>query len=122
MAGNPIRDHAREQADVLLRRFREEVARTEKQPDADSVHDLRVSIRRLRQCLRTFEAFFPAGRTRKSRRELKRILELAAEVRNRDITMAFLERSGFSTDDALARDRARAERRLMAALRKQKVR
>ncbi len=118
MAASPIRAYAREQAKALLRRFRQQAARTAKRPEAEAVHDLRVSIRRLSQCLRVFGQFFPEGRTRKRRRGLKKIMELAAEVRNRDVTMEFLAGAGCAPDPALARDRARAERRLRAALRK----
>lgn len=121
MAGSSIRAHAEEQAKSLLRRFREEAKRTARQPDADAVHDLRVSIRRLTQCLRTFSQFLPGRRTRKTRRGLKRLMGLAAEVRNRDITIEFLERAGSPPGPALTRGRARAERNLRAALGKHEL-
>jgi CHAD domain-containing protein len=116
-----LRAHARQQAGILLLGFREQAARAARQPDADAVHDVRVSIRRLTQCLRVFGEFFPKGRTRRTRRELKKLLGLAAEVRNRDIAIEFLSGAGLAPGPALALGRTTAERRLCRALLKHGV-
>ncbi len=65
--------YAAEQASILLGRFVFRASRVAKLADADSVHNLRVAIRRLSQCLRAFGPFFPAGECRKVRRRLRRM-------------------------------------------------
>ncbi len=69
-------------------------AASESGASADSVHDLRTSIRRLSECLRTFEQFFPKGEADRVRRKLRKLMNLAAEVRNRDISRDLLQKAG----------------------------
>lgn len=78
------------QVAVLIRRLAFQVHHAARSEDPDSVHDLRVSIRRFVQGLRTFRDSFPAGQARKIRRRLKSVMKASAEVRNRDITIEFL--------------------------------
>ncbi len=117
----PIRAYAAEQAAALLRRLAFQANRTAKRRDADSVHDLRVSIRRLRQCLRTFRQFYPAGGRKRIRHELSALMDLASEVRDRDIALAFLAEaripSGLPLARTLSEARSEAEASLTAALR-----
>ena len=68
-----IRDHAAGQASALLRRLAFQASRTARLSDAGSVHDLRVSIRRLAQCLRVFGQFFPRERGKKSQHRLNAV-------------------------------------------------
>ena len=49
--------YAREQASTLLRRLAFRMNRAAKVRDADSIHDLRVAIRRFEQCLQIFHQF-----------------------------------------------------------------
>src|ERR1035438_5259860 len=49
--------------------------RSERHTDPDSVHDLRVAIRRLSRCLRTFAPLYPDGYWKKIRRELGVLME-----------------------------------------------
>jgi CHAD domain-containing protein len=115
-----IEEHARAQARLLLRRFAAQVAGAAHTPDADAVHDLRVSIRRLGQCLRVFGQFFPADGRKRVRRRLRKLMDRAAEVRNRDIALQLLADSGAPPDSAvtgrLGIERRRAEEELVAAL------
>jgi len=62
--------------------------------DADAVHDLRVSIRRLRECLRTFEDMYPAAPRKKIRKELRKIMKSAEQVRSADIAIDLLQSAG----------------------------
>ena len=109
--------YARERASTLLRRLAYRMNRAAKLRDADSIHDLRVSIRRFEQCLNIFHQFFPGHR--KIHRRLHKIMQLSGEVRNRDIALDLLKQAGQPARSVLA-DRLRRERKefqadLMAA-------
>ena len=115
-----IRDHAAGQTSTLLRRLAFQANRTARTGDADSVHDLRVSIRRLAQCLRIFGQFFPRESGKKFQKKLSAAMELASAVRDRDIAMDFLAAARIPSDSALvqvlSQERAGAERALVARL------
>ncbi len=85
-----MREYARQQTAVLLRRFAYQLNRAMKQGDARAVHDLRVASRRLSRALRVFAQFFPDGAWKKIRRELGELMDLASGVRDRDIALEFL--------------------------------
>jgi CHAD domain-containing protein len=103
-----------------LRRLAFQANRTARLSDAGSVHDLRVSIRRLAQCLRVFGQFFPRERGKKSQHRLSAVLDLASAVRDRDIAMELLAAARIPSDSALvqvlSQERAGAERSLVATL------
>jgi CHAD domain-containing protein len=86
----------------------------------DSVHDLRVSIRRFSQCLRVFRDSFPTGAAKEVRRELRRMMRLASEVRNRDVAIEILKKAGEIADPplaaALSDERKLAHRTLVKSL------
>jgi CHAD domain-containing protein len=79
------------------------------QADSDSVHDLRTSIRRLCECLKTFDDLFPASEAGRLRRKLRKLMQLAGEVRNRDIAADLFQQAGVATDDAML-ERLRTEK------------
>jgi CHAD domain-containing protein len=116
----PVRDYAAELTATLLRRLAFQASRTAKMADADAVHDLRVSIRRLAQCLRAFAQFYPRGRTKKIQQKLGAIMDLASEVRNRDVALKLLASAPPLSDSTLAevlsQERIEAERSLVTAL------
>jgi CHAD domain-containing protein len=115
----PVRAFAGQQAAVYLRRFAFEVNRAAKHGDADAIHDLRVSSRRLAQCLRVFGQFFPGKPVKKIRRSLKKLLDRAAEVRNRDIALSLLVEAGADSGalaESLGDQRERHMQQLSAAL------
>jgi len=116
----PIRDHAVGQASALLRRLAFQANQTAHLSDAGSVHDLRVSIRRLGQCVRVFGQFFPRQSEKKFQRRLNAVMDLASAVRDRDIAMDLLAAARVRSDSAMVRvlseERAGAERALVAAL------
>ena len=73
-----MRDYARFQTATLLRRMAFQLNRAERHTDSDSVHDLRVAIRRLSRCLRTFAPLYPGRYWKKIRRELSALMEATA--------------------------------------------
>ncbi|MGH9614693.1 MAG: CHAD domain-containing protein [Bryobacteraceae bacterium] len=86
-----IGEFGRTRARELLERLERETVRTLAWGDADSVHDLRVSVRRFDQALRTFGEFFATGASKPIRKELKALMRLASGVRDRDIALEFLD-------------------------------
>jgi CHAD domain-containing protein len=82
-----VREYARFEAGRLLDSLNKEVGRAGRNSNPEAVHDLRVSIRRFSECLRLFEEFLPA---RRIGRRLKRIMDDAAAVRDRDVVLEFL--------------------------------
>ncbi len=87
---------ARLQATRLLGKLAFQVRHAAKRPDEDAIHDLRVSIRRLSQCMREFLRFFPKHEARKILKQLGKLMDLAAEMRNRDIAIELIGKDGGS--------------------------
>ena len=104
----------------MLRRLAFQANRTVRRSDAGSVHDLRVSIRRLAQCSRVFGQFFSRQSRKKFQKRLSAVMDLASAVRDRDIAMELLAAARIPSDSALVKvlsqERARAERSLGAKL------
>jgi CHAD domain-containing protein len=92
------------------------MGRTAKSGDTEAVHDLRVAIRRLAQCLRVFEQFFPRDKTRKIRRALKEMVDLASEVRDRDVALALVASAKIAPKSELPRRLAEDRRAAQLAL------
>lgn len=114
-----IRKHALDQARMLLRRLAYQVNRAARSADPDCVHDLRVAIRRFTQCLRIFAQYFPAAKEKRVRKRLKKIMDLAAAVRNCDVALGLFEEAGVTRAAAvetLKRQRDAAEGRLVETL------
>jgi len=87
--------------------------------DADSIHDLRVAIRRFEQCLQIFHQFLSGRHNKKIRRRLRKIMQLSGEIRNRDIALDLLKQAGVPARSALSarllRDRREAQNKLLAS-------
>jgi CHAD domain-containing protein len=66
-------------------------------PDQEGVHKMRVSIRRFQQALRVFHQYLAPKGVKKVRKQLKRVMEAAGELRNRDIAISL------ATEQPLAR-------------------
>ena len=86
----------------LEARVESEARKTLENGHADAIHDLRVSIRRLTQALRAFEALVGKKRAKQLRRRLRRWMDAAAEIRNRDIALELLTASGMEAEGAVA--------------------
>jgi CHAD domain-containing protein len=114
-----IGDYARAQARKRLDKLAAEVERAAAEPNPDAIHDLRVSIRRFGQSLRIFGRFFPAGKRKRARKRMKKAMDLAAEIRDRDIAVELLAKAGLAEAEAakmLAEERGRAGEALVQAV------
>ena len=105
-----MRDYARLQTAILLRRLAYEMGHAAKSGNSEAIHDLRVAIRRLNSCLRVFAQFYPAHSGKKIRHRLDRLMKLAGAVRDLDIALELLSEGGIAARTALAA-RLRDERR-----------
>ena len=104
------------QAQRLLGKLAFQVRRAAKRPDEEAIHDLRVAIRRFSQCLREFRAFFPNREGRKILKQLDRLMDLAGEMRDRDIAIELLGPGERVLNAHLRAEREHAKSRLTAAL------
>ena len=66
--------------------------RAAKRPDAETIHDVRVAIRRLRQALTMFRDELPKSLADKADKRLRKLLKAAGKVRNFDVSMELLQR------------------------------
>lgn len=80
-----------------------EVRQTAVRNDPDAIHDLRVSIRRLRECLRSFACVYPPGPHKKIRKTLRRLMKCTERVRSADIALALLAGAGLAKTAPLIR-------------------
>lgn len=89
--------------------------------DEDSVHKLRVSIRRLQQALRLFDQYLNSRGTDRVKEQLRAVLKGAAEVRNRDIALKLVRSHGADGGVAtrLEQDRREQARSFSALLKRE---
>lgn len=111
-----MRNYATEQLAIRLTRLAFEVRRASRHGRPDDIHDLRVSIRRFLECLSVFRDHFPSHIAKKIRRRLRRVMDLAAEVRNRDVSIELVGQAGAGPRSALCGWLAEARRGAMEAL------
>jgi CHAD domain-containing protein len=111
------RQFAIEQSDKLLGQLAFQISRTLRSHDSQSIHELRVAIRRFRQALHVFKPCFPSKDVEKIRRQLDEIMVPAREVRDCELALGLLPKSA---DDGLAaelgRQRIIADRTLRTLL------
>jgi CHAD domain-containing protein len=105
-----MRDHVRQETALLLGRLTEAVNRAASGADEQSIHDVRVAMRRLRCCLRAFAPFYPRAGWKKIRRRLASLMAVAGAVRDCDIALELAGRAGFTRRSALVSQLA-AQRR-----------
>jgi len=99
--GLPMQKYAARQVAACLGRLAFEVRHCLRNSDADAVHDLRVSIRRFMQSLRSFESLLPRLEAKGIRKQVKTVLQQAGEVRNYDIALELLAGCGYPEDDGV---------------------
>jgi len=108
------------QAERLLGKLAIQVRHAAKHPNEEAIHDLRVSIRRFSQCLREFRQFFPRRHAHKILKKVEQVMDLAAEMRNRDIAIKLIGGDGNLAESALAaglsEEREQAKQKLTKAL------
>lgn len=116
-----MREYARKQTTILLRRLAFQINRAARAGDADAVHDLRVSIRRLRRCLQAFAQFYPEQSWKKMRRRLADLMDACGSVRDLDIAIELVIKAGLPPASTVVRrlelERGKAERELLIELR-----
>lgn len=101
-----LHDYVLQQMNQLLGTLASRARRASKKPGPKEIHDLRVSIRRFTQGLRLFVDFVPRWEDKKIRLMLRQMMRLTSDIRNRDIALEFLGKSG----DARHRKRLEKER------------
>src|ERR1041384_4280770 len=120
MAETDTRQFAVEQAHKLLGKLAFQISRTLKSRDPNSVHDLRVSIRRFSQALAVHEVCFSARHVKKIRRRLKAMMIPAGQVRDYDIAIKLLSKSKLAEAagwrSQFQNQRKQAERELISVL------
>ena len=107
---------ARAHAARLLKKLAKQVRRTTRLQDEEAIHDLRVAIRRLSQCLREFRQFFPRQKTPKILKRLSRLMDSAAEIRDRDIAIELIGKPESEIVAGLKSEREQARRKLVRRL------
>lgn len=104
----------------LLKRLSKQLDDTIEDPAPDPIHDLRVAIRRFTQVLTTFSGWFDEQKVHTARRQLKTLFSNAGAVRDYDIVIDLLGKSGVDevarVADELHIRRKSAERLLMASM------
>jgi CHAD domain-containing protein len=91
-----MREYARQQTARLVRRLALALNRAARDVDAQSIHDVRVAMRRLSRCLRTFAPFYPDGSWKKIRRRISALMAAAGAVRDCDIAIELAGQAGVS--------------------------
>src|SRR5262245_54105518 len=116
-----VEKYARESAARLLNGVEKEIRRVAKEQDAAAIHDLRVSIRRLTQALRAFRLLFGEGEVKQVRASLRELMDIAAEIRSRDIVLELFEAAEVALNCPACRrvrkERTAAARRMVSKAR-----
>lgn len=95
--------YARRQTALLMGRLAEALDRAAKEVDEESIHDVRVAMRRLSRCLQVFAPFYPPGSTKKIRRRISALMAAAGAVRDCDIAIELMGRAGLARRSAIMR-------------------
>jgi CHAD domain-containing protein len=94
---------ARRQISSLLDNVVFDLHNAGKLKDAEAIHRMRVSIRRLSQALKVFEQYVPSRENKKINKQLHRVMQLSSRVRDLDIALKYLEKHGHATDGLVAK-------------------
>jgi len=121
-----MRHFARQQTASLMGRLAGALDRAARDADEQSIHDVRVAMRRLSRCLQVFAPFYPAGSGKKIRRRIAELMAAAGAVRDCDIAIELADRAGVSRPSAmvarLTAQRRKAGRDLMREIHRWKSR
>ena len=112
-----MREFAGEQMTRLLEEMVFAMQTALKLQDPESVHKMRVSIRRFQQALRVFEQYLDRKGAKRLRTELRVVMKAAGELRNRDIALELLGDAGRRVE-GLVRERAQLKREFVGSLRR----
>jgi len=101
---DPISKYAVKQTKLRLKRFSKDLGHAAKQSeDSEAIHDLRVSIRRVVQALKTFHDLLDPAPVKKLRRRLHQVMDLCAAVRNCDVALVLLGEAGITAGALVSR-------------------
>ena len=89
----PLREEELAAWQRLVRVLGHELNKAAKHPDADAMHDIRVAIRRLRQCLDVFAPLWGSRTSKSISKRVRGLLKAAGEVRNLDIAIDLLKKA-----------------------------
>lgn len=121
-----MRDYARQQTAMLLDRLAAVLDRAARSGDADSIHDIRVAMRRLSRCLRAFAPFYANKSWKKIRRRIAGLMAAAGAVRDCDIAIELVGQAGIAAQNVmvaqLAAQRRKSGRYLLLEIRRWKSR
>jgi len=121
-----MRQYARQQTALLMGRLSVALNRAAREGDIQSIHDVRVALRRLSRCLRVFAPFYPDGSWKKIRRRIAGLLAAAGTVRDCDIAIELAGRAGIARRNAmvaqLTAQRRKTGSRLLLEIRRWKDR
>jgi CHAD domain-containing protein len=112
-----LKDHVRSHTVLLLKGLAVQVRLASTRTDEESVHDLRVAIRQLRECLRMFKEIYPPAPRKKIRKELRKLMSSAELVRSADIALSLMKEAGLAENDAQVHDMREQRAAHRAALR-----
>lgn len=90
---------AAERARELMQKLGKEIENSRTHGDADAIHDLRVAVRRLSQCLDVFSGLFPPKSAKRVRKRIRRIRQLAGDVRDLDIALELIGKVSLPVPD-----------------------
>jgi CHAD domain-containing protein len=97
-----MRRHVHSQTAALLGRLAIQVDRAAA-GSADSIHDLRVAIRRLSRCLRVFSDFHPDRSWKTPRKRMRVLMKAAGAARDYDIALELLGQAGVAPGAAIVK-------------------
>lgn len=116
-----LEEFVRQQVSQLIDRLEFEIRRAATEHGADAIHDLRVAIRRLTQALRAFRSLFGKQPVRQVRSRLREVMDIAAEIRSRDIALELFQAADIPSNcpagEMLRKERDKQARKLRAKLR-----
>lgn len=112
-----MREYAIAKTGALLNSAAEAIEHASHTPDEDAVHKMRVSIRRLQQAIRLFKQYLEEDGVTHVKHRLRAIMEVAGELRNRDIAMALVTKAG-GDDTELAAQRLAYQKQLETVLKR----
>ena len=116
----PIARYAVKETRICLKHYAKNLRRAAKHPeDAEAIHDLRVSIRRVTQSMRAFRGLLDPAPLRKFRERVHELMDLCAGVRNCDVALDLLQQLGITADAKVEKMRKDAAQRLLKRLKKE---
>ena len=99
VADDTMAEAARKVLRLHFARMQRREAGTRSGADAEDLHDMRVSTRRMRAAWRVFDGAFKAGKTKKIRRHLEVIADRLGAVRDLDVLIEGLEAYSIAVDE-----------------------